>query len=329
MSTVTYHVPFNESTIPDWDGDATLTSMSGSQIIIDAGPFREEFLGQFTINGLQVSGTVTGLRFFINQKLVFSIDDMKVDAAKVQSVLENGDDIDALFTFIWGGDDTINGSSGLDFLPGFAGNDILNGNDGNDILFGDSGNDTLNGGAGIDTATYAGLRANYTVSGNGSSGSVTAKGSDDGTDILNSVERLAFVDGTLAFDVAKGSHAGDMYRLYQAAFNREPDAAGVGFWIGQFDKGVGIEAIAAGFMDSPEFRAAYGSNPSNTELVTKIYENVLHRQPDAGGLKWYVDLLEGKKISAAAALADIRNRDENSAGTIAKISTGFLYTPYE
>ena len=329
MSTVTYHIPFNEGTIPDWDGDATLTSMSGSQIIIDAGPFREEFLGQFSINGLQVSGTVTGLRFFINMKLVFSIDDMKVDAAKVQSVLENGDDIDALFTFIWGEGDTINGSSGLDFLPGFGGDDILNGNGGDDILFGDSGNDTLNGGAGIDTATYAGLRANYTISGDGSRGSVTAKGNADGTDTLNGVERLAFVDGTLAYDVAKGSHAGDMYRLYQAAFNREPDAAGVGFWIGQFDKGVGIEAIAAGFMDSPEFRAAYGSNPGNTELVTKIYENVLHRQPDAAGLKWYVDLLEGKKISAAAALADISNSDENYAGTIAKISNGFLFTPYE
>ena len=82
-------------------------------------------------------------------------------------------------------------------------------------------------------------------------------------------------------------------------------------------------------MDSAEFRAAYGSNPSNTELVTKIYQNVLHRTPDAGGLKFYVDLLDANKVSKALVLADISISDENYAATIAKISSGFLYTPYE
>ncbi len=329
MSTVTYHIPFNESTIPDWDGDATLTSMSSSLIVIDGGPFHEEFVGQFSINGLNVSGTLTALRFSINGTLAFSVEGLSLDAANVQNVLQNGDDLDTLFTYVWGGNDTINGSSGIDFLPGFAGNDVLNGNGGNDILYGGDGNDTLNGGDGIDTATYLGVRANYTVSGNSTQATVAAKTGTDGSDTLNGVERLAFIDGTMAFDVAKGSHAGDMYRLYQAAFNREPDAAGVGFWIGQFDKGISLESIAAGFMDSNEFRTAYGTAPTNTQLVTKIYENVLHRTPDAGGLKFYVDLLDANKVSKALVLADISISDENYAATIAKISSGFLYTPYE
>lgn len=329
MSTVTYHIPFNEDTIPDWDGDATLTSMSNTLIVIDGGPFHEEFIGQFTINGLNVSGTLTGLRFSINGTLAFSVEGLSLDAASVQNVLVNGDDLDALFTYIWGGNDTLNGSTGVDFLPGFSGNDTLNGNSGNDILYGDSGNDTLNGGDGIDTATYFGTRANYTVTGNSTTATVAASSGTDGSDTLNGVERLAFVDGTVAFDVARGSHAGDMYRLYQAAFNREPDAAGVGFWIGQFDNGTSMESIAAGFMNSDEFRAAYGTAPNNTELLTKIYQNVLHRAPDAAGLKFYADLLDANKISKAAALADISNSIENYEGTIAKIVGGFTYTPYE
>lgn len=329
MSIVTYHIPFNEDTIPEWDGEATLTSMSSTLIVIDGGPFHQEFMGQFSINGLQVSGTLTGLRFSINQKLAFSVEGLSLDASNVQNVLENGDDLETLFTYIWGGNDTINGSAGIDFLPGFQGNDTLNGNGGDDQLFGDAGDDILNGGAGVDSATYFGVRGNYTITGNGTSATVVAKSGEDGSDTLTSVERLVFIDGATAFDVSKGSHAGDVYRLYQAGLNREPDAGGVGFWIAMADQGVSMEAIAQSFIDSPEFRAAYGSNLSHRDLVTKIYENVLHRAPDQGGLDFYVGMLDQHKVSTAGVLADISNSDENFAGTIAKIQNGFLYSPFE
>jgi CSLREA domain-containing protein len=48
------------------------------------------------------------------------------------------------------GNDTLNGGTGNDFLNGRSGNDILNGGDGNDSLLGTSGVDTLTGGAGAD-----------------------------------------------------------------------------------------------------------------------------------------------------------------------------------
>ncbi|NES00417.1 MAG: calcium-binding protein [Symploca sp. SIO1B1] len=48
------------------------------------------------------------------------------------------------------GDDTLEGTSGIDKIVGFGGNDVLLGNEGHDFLFGDGGNDILFGGEGDD-----------------------------------------------------------------------------------------------------------------------------------------------------------------------------------
>lgn len=230
--------------------------------------------------------------------------------------------------FKLGGSDPINGSAGGDILVGTPGNDILNGNGGDDSLTGGAGADVLNGGSGLDSAKYTGTSISYTINGDASSATIVANGNSDGTDNLTSVERLVFSDGVIALDVGQGGHGGDIYRLYQAAFDREPDTQGIGFWIAQMDNGMSIEIIATGFMNSDEFRSDYGLAPSNVALVTKMYENVLHRAPDQEGLNWYVGLLDKQAVSAAAVLVDISQSDENFATTIGKISNGFLFTPY-
>jgi Ca2+-binding RTX toxin-like protein len=60
---------------------------------------------------------------------------------------ENGDD------FLFGGteNDTLDGGQGFDSLLGEAGNDTLNGGAAEDMLYGGLGSDTLNGGSGLDT----------------------------------------------------------------------------------------------------------------------------------------------------------------------------------
>ena len=68
----------------------------------------------------------------------------------VTSVEFSADDV--LFgTFGSGGSETINGTSGTDYLYGLHGNDIINGGAGDDYLFGMGGFDTLNGQSGADT----------------------------------------------------------------------------------------------------------------------------------------------------------------------------------
>jgi hypothetical protein len=49
------------------------------------------------------------------------------------------------------GNNTINGTAGIDMLFGLNGNNVLNGGAGGDLLCGGNGNDTLNGGVGNDT----------------------------------------------------------------------------------------------------------------------------------------------------------------------------------
>jgi len=218
------------------------------------------------------------------------------------------------------------GSVNADTLEGSTVADTLSGGAGNDILLGYGGNDHLDGGTGLDTVRYLGARANYTISKNGTGFSVVDKTGSDGQDALFSVERLHFNDGSVALDV--DGNAGQAYRIYQAAFNRAPDATGLGFWINTMDSGGTLKGVAEGFIGSPEFKTMYGSNPSNADMLTKFYENVLHRQADAGGYSYWLNLLDGKTLTAAEVLVEFSESPENQNALIGLIGNGFAYTPY-
>ena len=51
------------------------------------------------------------------------------------------------------------------------------------------------------------------------------------------------------------------------------------------DQGLNISQVAQNFINSPEFSATYGSL-NDTQFVTQLYANVLHRAPDDGGLAY-------------------------------------------
>lgn len=213
-------------------------------------------------------------------------------------------------------------------LIGTANADVMAGTNGNDVINGLGGNDTISGGAGIDTAVYAGQRAEYTLTGNLASlavkdNSLTTR---DGTDALNQVERLQFADGAVAFDI-NGS-AGQAYRIYQAAFGRKPDLAGLGYWIKDMDKGSDLTKVAAGFFSSAEFQTLYGTNPTTSVLINNLYQNVLHRAPDQLGFDYWFDQLNSGKITPAGALASFTESSENIAQVLAAIQNGIDYVVY-
>ena len=213
-------------------------------------------------------------------------------------------------------------------LTGGSGNDRLDGGEGNDVLVGGAGNDTLVGGDGLDSARYTGSRADYTVTRAAGVFQVVDKRSSagDGSDTLAGVERLVFADGAMALDI--DGVAGQAFRIYRAAFDRLPDMKGMGFWLQAMDQGSTLVDIAAGFAASKEFTEVYGSAPTNAEIVTRFYTNILHREPEAAGYAYWLDILDSKKASLPAVLAAISESMENQAAVAELIANGIPYTPW-
>ncbi|MFZ6778042.1 DUF4214 domain-containing protein [Undibacterium sp. Ji83W] len=173
--------------------------------------------------------------------------------------------------------------------------------------------------------TFSGKYADYRVSPT-KLGYTIADSS--GTPVLaTNLQRIKFSDVSLAFDL-EGS-AGKAYRLYQAAFNRTPDAAGLGYWIQAMDKGLTIQEVAASFMESAEFKAMYGTNPSNATLVARFYSNVLHRTSDQAGYDYWLGQLNTKLSTPATALASFSESQENKAQTADAIKNGIAYIPFK
>ncbi|QYG94704.1 DUF4214 domain-containing protein [Iamia sp. SCSIO 61187] len=93
------------------------------------------------------------------------------------------------------------------------------------------------------------------------------------------------------------AHRHQIIRLYNAYFDRNADHGGLEFWSDQITtKGKTIGAVSNAFAASQEFKATYG-NLSNAQFVTLVYQNVLDREPDAGGLAYWKGQLDTKAIS--------------------------------
>jgi len=196
-----------------------------------------------------------------------------------------------------------------------------------DRLSSTSGNDTINGGAGRDTVSYAGTTSGYAVY-NGGTGNVVVTDLTSGAqDTLTNVERLQFSDRYFAIDM--DGAAGKAYRVYKAAFNRDPmqgDTTGLGFWISRIDAGMDMVEVGARFIDSPEFRSLYGVNPTNADFLTRVYQNVLGRTPDASGYNWWLNALNtDASKTRAKVLADFAESAENRSNVADLVGSGVFF----
>jgi hypothetical protein len=201
------------------------------------------------------------------------------------------------------------------------------GGDGADLLLATAGNNHLNGGNGIDTVQYTGAASNYTVARTDNGYTVTDKTGSGGTDLLVSDERIKFADQSIGIDI--GGIGGQAYRMYKAAFDRPPDLPGLGYWMYLMENGWSLRQAAAGFMNSREFEDLYGSRtPANDVFVTKLYNNVLHRAPEAAGYAHWMDILNSGKDTQAGVLLSFSESDENQGQVIGSIQNGFQYTPF-
>ena len=95
--------------------------------------------------------------------------------------------------------------------------------------------------------------------------------------------------------------------LYIASFNRAPDSVGLDYWGGRLSDGMSLQDIAKSFFVQPETIAAYPSNMPTSDFVTKVYNNVLSRGPDTGGLNYWVGELNNGHVTKDSFLLAIIN----------------------
>jgi hypothetical protein len=211
-----------------------------------------------------------------------------------------------------------------DRAPVYPITNTIVGGAGHDMLYGTRSDDIVDGGAGIDTFVLEGYREEYTVSGKDGAITVTDLLGLDGIDTLRNVERLSFEGGDHISYETTGFPA-EAYRLYQAAFDRTPDKAGLGYWIGRMGDGTSLHAVADAFVHSAEFGKLAGAAATNADIVTLLYANVLDRAPDAEGFAYWKQALDSKTITVADMLVGFSESPENQVKVIGSLQAGYEF----
>ncbi len=241
------------------------------------------------------SGTVTGYLqsyFSVSGWLTpLTYEDISVPANSIYQVSLTPSTVDdaALMRLLSAGNDTFELSEFGDVVRSFGGNDVIRPKGGNDFV---------DGGDGLDTALLSGLSSRYKLVVGANSITVQDKVGSEGLDTLVSVEQTQFADRVLDttwFTKAASVPASqftDLTDMYIAYFDRAPDALGLLYWASRLKDGMTLQEIAKSFFVQPETLAAYPASQTTTEFVTKVYNNMLGRDPDQGGLNYWVNSLE-------------------------------------
>ncbi len=172
-----------------------------------------------------------------------------------------------------------------DSLVGTELGELLQGDVGRNLIVGEGGNDTLIGLAGSDTLEGG-------------------AGSD-------------YLYGDTLWPGLFPDEAASVYRVYQATLDRAPDITGFSNWSGQLAGGRALDAVINGFVDSAEFQATYGAL-DDTAFVELLYQNVLDREADAGGLRVWT-----QQLAAGTSRAEVVRGFSQSAEFVAATAEDF------
>lgn len=199
---------------------------------------------------------------------------------------------------------------------------IPGGINGSQTISAPAGDNEVFGYTGHNTIAYSGASSNYNISTVHDDWQISG---DSGVNMLHAIQRASFSDTMVGLDTGAGQHSGEAFRIYQAAFDRAPEASGVGYWINRLDNGADLTTdVAQNFINSKEFQQTYGPNLSNNEFINLLYNNVLNRGADQGGLNYWNDKMD-HGMSRASVLANFSESAENIANTDAALAHGVHY----
>ncbi|MFN4011999.1 MAG: DUF4214 domain-containing protein [Pannonibacter sp.] len=93
---------------------------------------------------------------------------------------------------------------------------------------------------------------------------------------------LAQVRDSIASSNEAKVYVDQIIRIYQAAFGRKPDVTGINGWTDDLRAdATALSMIAAGFVNSTEWKNRYGDNTVNDAVLQGLYQNVLGRTGSA------------------------------------------------
>ncbi|MBL8359497.1 MAG: hypothetical protein JNN18_03310 [Rubrivivax sp.] len=164
------------------------------------------------------------------------------------------------------------------------------GNASMNLLIGNAGNNRLDGQAGIDTAVFASTRAAATITGG------TVATPLDGTDTLVSIERWRFADVLLASDTTPGGNTYLAYAMFNAGFNRGPDASELGRWTAQLDQLGNGSDLAQAMINF------YAPGVPDDALVAHLWGTIVGTPITPADLATYVGLIRNGTYTQASLL---------------------------
>lgn len=153
-------------------------------------------------------------------------------------------------------------------------------------------------------ATLYGIRANVAVT----PGSDTpVQVGTHQSDVLrggagNTILHDAGMASVTGYGLAEKTIAGQVYRLYEAVLDRQPDIGGFAGWFNSVSTGVNTIVQAANrFTEGAEFMLVYG-DLDDAAFITQMYQNVLGRAAGPNELNAWLNLMENGQTRAQVAL---------------------------
>ena len=132
----------------------------------------------------------------------------------------------------------------------------------------------------------------------------------------------ALVEALAVSDEFEGVVA-PVVRLYSAHFRRSPDFAGLTHWTAVARGGWSMAMISEEFVRSDEFAATYGGL-SDREYVERVYRNVLGRDADLTGLRFWTDEL-ASGVTRGSVMVAFSDSTEYRRATGGRVLATMLY----
>ena len=139
------------------------------------------------------------------------------------------------------------------------------------------------------------------------------------------VQLMTIPSASFATNVIIHPVEGQVFRIFQAVFDRAPDVGGFTNFVNSIQAGVlTAQEVTAEFVASPEFQATFG-DLNDTDFVELLFTNVLPGNMDQQGRADFIEALGNGTLTRAQMVAELADSQELRNST-AEAADAFVET---